>query len=127
MSQPTSPIAASGAPCLSVRDLRIALPAGADRPHAVHDISFDVMPGQVLCQPLASLGAGEQVTLRIRAKPQAAGTHQFRVEVTAADDETRLVSEGTTRFFSESGRESPAASTARQPASGGLTPGTIQR
>lgn len=60
MNQPNSPIGASGAPCLSVRDLRIALPAGADRPHAVHDISFDVMPGQVLCL-LGESGSGKSV------------------------------------------------------------------
>ncbi|RYF83636.1 MAG: ABC transporter ATP-binding protein, partial [Comamonadaceae bacterium] len=47
-------------PCLSVRDLRISLPAGADRPHAVHDISFDVMPGQVLCL-LGESGSGKSV------------------------------------------------------------------
>jgi hypothetical protein len=61
------------------------------------------------------LGAGEQVTLRIKAKAAGAGTHQFRVEVTGADADTRLVSEGTTRFFSESGRASAAARTAQKP------------
>jgi hypothetical protein len=51
------------------------------------------------------------------------------VEVTAADDDTRLVSEGTTRFFSETGRVGPAASTAKKPIlvpTPGL-PRTIQR
>ncbi|CAN5525696.1 ABC transporter ATP-binding protein [soil metagenome] len=50
----------SAAPCLSVRDLRIDLPPGADRPHAVHDISFDVMPGQVVCL-LGESGSGKSV------------------------------------------------------------------
>ena len=97
-------------------------------PVAFEGCEARIVPGQVLCKPLTALGAGEQVTLRIRARPQAAGTHQFRVEVTAADDDTRLVSEGTTRFFSETGRMGAAASTARKQQ--GLIPapaGTIQR
>jgi peptide/nickel transport system ATP-binding protein len=48
------------APCLVVRDLTIDLPAGADRAHAVHGISFDVMPGQVVCL-LGESGSGKSV------------------------------------------------------------------
>lgn len=100
----------------------------------IEPIAFDgcearIVPGQVLCRPLRALGAGEQVTLRIRAKSQTAGTHQFRVEVTEAAADTRLVSEGTTRFFSETGRLAPAASTAKRPTllPSPAAPGTIQR
>lgn len=50
----------SATPALSVRDLTIALPRGADRPHAVHGISFDVLPGQVLCL-LGESGSGKSV------------------------------------------------------------------
>jgi hypothetical protein len=92
-------------------------------PVAFEGCEARLVPGQVLCQPLPQLGAGEQVTLRVRAKALKAGTHQFRVEVTSSDDGTRLVSEGTTRFFSETGRTNAAASTARQP----IEAGTIQR
>ncbi|HZN33532.1 MAG TPA: CARDB domain-containing protein [Pirellulaceae bacterium] len=89
----------------------------------VEPVAFDgcdarLVPGQVLCQPLVQLGAGEQVTLRVRAKGQRAGTHQFRVEVTSNDAGTRLVSEGTTRFFSESGLSAAAASTVRKTGDG---------
>ena len=34
---------------LSVTDLTIALPKGADRPFAVEGVDFDLMPGQMLC------------------------------------------------------------------------------
>ncbi|MDN5568161.1 MAG: ATP-binding cassette domain-containing protein, partial [Paracoccus sp. (in: a-proteobacteria)] len=34
---------------LSVTDLTIALPKGADRPHAVKDVSFDLNHGEMLC------------------------------------------------------------------------------
>lgn len=87
-----------------------------------------IVPGQVVCQPLTELGAGEQVTLRVKATAQQAGSHQFRIEVTSAEGDSRLVSEGTTRFFVEGGRPSAAATTAKR---GSLVPsstgGTLQR
>ncbi|MET3496172.1 ABC transporter ATP-binding protein [Variovorax boronicumulans] len=58
ITHPTSP--SGDAPCLVVRDLRIDLPTGADRPHAVDAISFDVMPGQVVCL-LGESGSGKSV------------------------------------------------------------------
>jgi hypothetical protein len=86
----------------------------------VEPVSFEgcearIVPGQILCQPLAQLGPGEQATLRIKAQAHQAGAHHFRVEVTTADGDARLVSEGTTRFFADSGRGGAAASTARKP------------
>jgi hypothetical protein len=78
-----------------------------------------IVPGQILCQPLAQLGPGEQLALRVKARAAQAGTHHFRVEVTSTDGDARLVSEGTTRFFVENGRGGAAASTARKPS---LTP-----
>jgi peptide/nickel transport system ATP-binding protein len=58
-SAASDPQAGQG-PCLVVRDLRIDLPPGADRAHAVHDISFEVMPGQVVCL-LGESGSGKSV------------------------------------------------------------------
>ncbi|HNY47097.1 MAG TPA: ABC transporter ATP-binding protein, partial [Casimicrobium sp.] len=48
------------APVLSVRDITIALPAGADREHAVEHISFDVNAGEILCL-LGESGSGKSV------------------------------------------------------------------
>ncbi|MFL9924082.1 ABC transporter ATP-binding protein [Herbaspirillum lusitanum] len=45
---------------LQVRDLCIALPAGADRGDAVSHISFDVAPGEVVCL-LGESGSGKSV------------------------------------------------------------------
>lgn len=50
----------SGVPCLSVQGLRINLPKGADRLHAVDAISFDVMPGEVVCL-VGESGSGKSV------------------------------------------------------------------
>jgi peptide/nickel transport system ATP-binding protein len=47
-------------PVLSVRDLTISLPPGADRPHAVQDISFDVPAGKIVCL-LGESGSGKSV------------------------------------------------------------------
>ena len=84
-------------------------------PVAFEGCEARIVPGQVLCQPLAQLGPGEQATLRIKAQAHQAGTHHFRVEVTSTDGDARLVSEGTTRFFSETGRGGSAANVARKP------------
>jgi peptide/nickel transport system ATP-binding protein len=39
----------SAAPVVSIKNLRLALPPGSDRPHAVDDVSFDLVPGKILC------------------------------------------------------------------------------
>jgi peptide/nickel transport system ATP-binding protein len=39
----------SNKPAVSIKNLKIALPPGADRAHAVDDVSFDLLPGKILC------------------------------------------------------------------------------
>ncbi len=56
----TSSSNAAAAPVLSVRDLTITLPHGADRPHAVANISFDVHAGKIVCL-LGESGSGKSV------------------------------------------------------------------
>jgi peptide/nickel transport system ATP-binding protein len=46
---------------LSVRDLTVSLPEGMERPHAVENISFDLMRGQILCI-IGESGSGKSVT-----------------------------------------------------------------
>ena len=36
-------------PAVSIRNLKIALPEGAERPYAVNDISIDLIPGEIVC------------------------------------------------------------------------------
>jgi peptide/nickel transport system ATP-binding protein len=48
------------APVLSVRQLSIALPKGADRVRAVEDVSFDVHPHEILCL-VGESGSGKSV------------------------------------------------------------------
>ena len=75
-----------------------------------------IVPGQVVFEPIASLAAGEQIVVKVRAKAEQDGTHQFRVEATSSGDGTRLVTEGTSRFFSDSrGGSEPAQAAAKPP------------
>ncbi len=55
-SLPTSEEAA-----LSVRELTVSLPAAMDRSHAVQNISFDLVQGQILCI-IGESGSGKSVT-----------------------------------------------------------------
>ena len=47
-----------------------------------------IMPGQVAFNPIASLPAGEEVTLKVRACADAVGNHIFRAEVHCAAGNT---------------------------------------
>ena len=49
------------APILSVKDLSVALPRGGDRDLAVQKVSFDVMPGEIVCL-VGESGSGKSVT-----------------------------------------------------------------
>lgn len=59
----------------------------------------EVVDGQVVFEPIARLAAGQQVTLKVRAKAEKSGGQRFRAEVQCAASDTQLVSEGTTRVF----------------------------
>src|SRR3978361_1398703 len=39
----------SSAPSVSIRNLKIALPQGSERPYAVDGVSFDLVPGEIVC------------------------------------------------------------------------------
>jgi peptide/nickel transport system ATP-binding protein len=51
---------ASPQPVLSIRQLSVALPAGSDRAHAVHQVSLSILPGQTLCV-VGESGSGKSV------------------------------------------------------------------
>jgi hypothetical protein len=68
-------------------------------PTSVEGAQAKLVPGQVICEPLAQLEAGEKIAFKVKARGESAGNHLFRVEVFCTEPETRLVSEGTTRFF----------------------------
>ncbi len=63
-----------------------------------HTIGND---GQVMFQPIASIAAGSEVVLTIRAKAGRAGSHVFRAEVQCASIDVKLSAEETTHFYGE--------------------------
>jgi hypothetical protein len=78
-------------------------PTGADGAQA------EIAPGQAAFRSIPRIEAGQQLVLKIRARADRPGNHRFRGEVQCADPETRLLSEGTTRFFGEDGTRVPRA------------------
>ena len=48
-------------PVLSVCDLTVALPRGADRPHAIENVSLEVRPREIVCV-VGESGSGKSVT-----------------------------------------------------------------
>ncbi|ACA17382.1 ABC transporter related [Methylobacterium sp. 4-46] len=48
-------------PVLRIRNLSLALPRGADRAHAVEDLSLDLMPGRILCV-VGESGSGKSMS-----------------------------------------------------------------
>jgi hypothetical protein len=73
-------------------------------PTAAAGAAAEIVTGQVIFKPIAEIGAGETISLKVTARAEASGNHIFRAEVRCADPETKLVSESTTRYF---GNEAP--------------------
>lgn len=65
-------------------------------------------PGQVVFQPIASLGPGEEMVLKIHARAQVAGNHVFRAEAHCKPLSARLVSEATNLYYGEGVAAAPA-------------------
>lgn len=86
----------------------------------------DLVPGQVLFNPVSRIDAGEEVTLRITARADKEGNHVFRTEIKCADPETRLVFEGTTRFVAGEGASRSASSSSPSPVKKAARPSTLQ-
>jgi uncharacterized repeat protein (TIGR01451 family) len=79
----------------------------------------DLVPGQVLFQPIAQIDAGAELILTVTARADKNGNHTFRTELKCSDPETRLLWEGTTRFFGDDAPRTttqPSLDLSRQPA-----------
>lgn len=84
-------------PLLRVQDLSVALPAGGDRPFAVHEVSFDLYADEILCI-VGESGSGKSISanaimglLPHNLRPQA-GRILFRGQNLLALSETDLLS-----------------------------------
>ena len=72
--------------------------------------------GQVVFEPIVSLGVGEERTLEIQARAETAGNHICRVEVHCKASGIRLVSEEMTHFYAGRGQPQHAELDGPKPA-----------
>jgi hypothetical protein len=83
---------------------------------AGHDA--EIVPGQVVFEPIATVPAGGKITLRITARATVSGNLRFRAELNCGSPETKLVAEESTRFYGQApaatGKPS-AVSASREP------------
>ncbi len=77
-------------------------------PTAAEGAASQLGAGQVVFQPIASIGPGEEVMLKVRAKAETAGNHVFRAEAHCKPLGARLVSEATNLYYGEVLAGSPA-------------------
>ena len=80
--------------------------------NGIEPVGFDgadaeLVPGQVLFQPIARLAGGETLVVKILAKASEGGTHRFRASVTSSDQESQHSAEETTRYYRDG--DSPPA------------------
>jgi uncharacterized repeat protein (TIGR01451 family) len=72
-----------------------------------------IAAGQIVFDTIPSIAAGQTLTLKVNAKAEAAGSHVFRVEVRSEPAGSRLVREGTTRFYGNATASPPATTTSK--------------
>jgi uncharacterized repeat protein (TIGR01451 family) len=72
-------------------------------PTTVEGGPHKIAPGQVTFDTIPSLGAGQELRLKINAKAQLPGNHIFRAEVHCRPLSTRVVREETTYFYANQG------------------------
>ena len=67
-------------------------------PQRIEGHTGDVVPGQVMFNPIPRIGPGAEVRLRVIAQAEKTGHHRFRAEVHSGD--TMLVAEEATHYMS---------------------------
>lgn len=67
-------------------------------PKRIEGHAGEVVPGQVMFNPIPRINAGAEVRLRVIAQAEKAGHHRFRAEVHSGD--TMLVAEEATHYMS---------------------------
>ncbi|MFO7903576.1 MAG: hypothetical protein R6U98_13005 [Pirellulaceae bacterium] len=82
-------------------------------PESVSGHPADIVPGQVIFEPLETVPAGEKVTMQITARAAQSGNLRFRAELTCDSPETKLAAEENTRFYGDA-PSSPVSRSASQ-------------
>jgi hypothetical protein len=75
----------------------------------------EIVPGQVVFAPIASIPAGSETILKVTARATQGGNLRFRAELNCGDPETKLVAEESTHFYVAANPSGNAAATSAQP------------
>jgi hypothetical protein len=68
-----------------------------------------IVPGQVLFDPIPLIAPGKEVRLSVFAKAAESGTHRFRAEVTSEDSDAQLIQEESTRYLATTRTDSSSS------------------
>ncbi|MFZ5830530.1 MAG: hypothetical protein ACOY3P_10600 [Planctomycetota bacterium] len=92
-------------------------------PVGVEGALHRIQPGQVVFNPIPSIGPGAELLLKVRARAGAAGMHVFRCEVHCKPLGIRRISEVTTHFYEDTlASPAPAGRPSRLPPSTDTAP-----
>lgn len=72
-------------------------------------VPAEIVPGQVLFQPIPRIDPGQEITLIVRSKADSQGPKRFRAEVSCDELDTQLVAQETTHFFADSSNKTSKA------------------
>ncbi|MCG8584822.1 MAG: hypothetical protein MI757_08945, partial [Pirellulales bacterium] len=86
-------------------DLVVFFSAGME-PVVAEGATHRIAEGQVTFNRIATIAAGEERVLKVRAKAKQGGSHILRAELVCGELETKLAVEETTRFYDESSQAS---------------------
>jgi uncharacterized repeat protein (TIGR01451 family) len=86
----------------------------------------EMQPGMVIFRTLPTVGPGQERTLKVTARAQAAGNHRLRVEMQSASPQTQLSHEDATFFYVDEPQASTAPAASPAPAASNAAPLTPQ-
>ncbi len=69
--------------------------------HSVDGPEHEIATGQVLFQPIAAIGAGDVLVIKVHAKANRSGHHVFRAELFCESLGTKLAAEEATYFYGD--------------------------
>lgn len=68
-------------------------------PIAIRGVKGEVGTGQVVLDPIPSIGPGQEIVVQITARADRPGNHVFRAELQCNTPETKLAAEEWTKYF----------------------------
>jgi len=88
-------------------------------PTAAEGWAHQIVPGQVMFDPIAKIEPGQEIVIKVTATANASGTMMFRAQLDCEESSEREVAEGTTRYVADDADagDSVSAATDQAPSS----------